>query len=379
MSEDRRALPLADALLDGPRGRRLLLEFALASERLQWHADRDGSLGVAVFHAAHRLDPDRGTLFRSGARAEPPRVSPEDAATLLAKVPLVPVTSRALLLCLRRSVDMARYWQGPDGEDLLAATAPMRAALRRVAEHVAASAETAWWRSPVDERTQSAVQWEGQPPTHVPAEPLAILRAARTDDIEKEQRAARERPADPAAPFSGEWWSRPTWDIPSSTREIADGGPAGLWLVEDSLGWEAAESVHVGVPGGLRVFEIDSADAWAELCARFPLDQTFQKRHDWYQVTGRAGRWVVPDWAAVAEHYDGVHLQVGAYLAAAGTAIPVGPDDATVIAGWGPDETYWFTSRIRLVDEPQMWRLDERGTEHLWTSSGPGDPKAAEG
>ncbi len=70
---------------------------------------------------------------------------------------------------------------------------------------------------------------------------------------------------------------------------------------------------------------------------------TAQKRHDWYRTTGRDGRWVMPDWSRVAEMYGGVHLTVTGYLAAAGTAIDVDDDAASVIAGWAPDETHWLT------------------------------------
>lgn len=361
---------LVEKLLAGPRGRRLLLEYALASERLANREDREDSFSAAVFRASYHLDPGKGSsavLFRHGTDdAELTVISPEEAAKRLASVPLVEVTPGLLLLCLSRSVDMARYWQEPDGEDVLTGTAPMREALGGVAEHVAVSAETDWWHTPVEERSQWAVQWDDAPPKTIPAEPLTVLRAAREKEIEAEQFAARKRPAEPAAPWSGDWWSRPVWELPSSSRELFDGSPAGLWLVEDSLGWETAETTRLGVAAGLRMYEIDTADAWAELCARFPLEQTAQKRHDWYRTTGRAGRWVIPDWASVAEHYDAVHLHVAAYLAAAGTAIPVDADTASVIAGWNPDETYWFTPRIRYLDDPVAWVLEEQETDYLW-------------
>ena len=75
---------------------------------------------------------------------------------------------------------------------------------------------------------------------------------------------------------------------------------------------------------------------------------------------------MVPDWAKVAEYYDAVHLQVAAYLAAAGTAIPVDADRATVIAGWGPDETYWFTPRVNHLGTPTAWILTEDSIDYLW-------------
>lgn len=149
---------------------------------------------------------------------------------------------------------------------------------------------------------------------------------------------------------------------------LFDGSPAGLWYVEDSLGWERAESMRLIVPEEASVFEVEGAADWAELCARFPLEVTAQKRDDWYRTTTRTARWVIPDWAQVAEHYDGVHLQVGAYLAAAGVAIPI--DDrsgfASMIAGWNPDETYWFSSDVVNDNECTRWMLEDNGADMVW-------------
>lgn len=317
-------ITLTDMLLQGPRGRRLLLEYARAAERLHDPEYSESSFGSAVFYAAHHLEPEKGTSYAifGWAAGEPEPelklVTPAEAAALLTNVPLSAEAVAAELLrqCLVESVDAARYWQEPDGEDLLAATPDMRQALTRIAEHVATSAAAVWWCTPTPEHSQHAVRWNDTTPREVVEDPLSVLRAARTFELEEELVARRERPVDPSANWGGEWWSRPPWEMASSTRKLFDGSPASLWFVEDSLGWEAAETQRVGVPAGLRVYEIDTAHAWAELCVRFPLDVTAQKRHDWYRATGRAGRWVIPDWAEVAEHYDAVHLQVGAYLAA---------------------------------------------------------------
>jgi hypothetical protein len=39
---------------------------------------------------------------------------------------------------------------------------------------------------------------------------------------------------------------------------------------------------------------------WAELVGRYPIDVSRSRRHDWWRATGWAGRWLVPDFAAVA-------------------------------------------------------------------------------
>src|SRR5699024_6384843 len=178
--------------------------------------------------------------------------------------------------------------------------------------------------------------------------------------------AWRVRPTRVTADWSGAWWSCPPPELPSIARALVDGSPSGLWCVEDSLGWKAADARRLGAPAGLRICEIDSAEAWADLCARYPIEVTAQRRHDWYRATGRDGAWVIPDWASVADEYDAVHLQVQAYLSAAGTAIPVAERTATVIAGWGPDQTSWFTPNVRYLDETARWTLDESDEPTGW-------------
>src|SRR5699024_6407196 len=151
----------------------------------------------------------------------------------------------------------------------LAATEPLRGALVRVARHLAASPDTAWWSTPLVEHCQWTVEWEDEPTPQVAADPHAGLQRAREALIDGERQAQRERPADPTVNWGGEWWVGPTSEIPATTRALADGSPVGLWCVEDSTGWEHADSVRLGSPAGLRMYEIDSPQAWARLCARF--------------------------------------------------------------------------------------------------------------
>ncbi|MFC7789827.1 hypothetical protein ACU045_12705 [Microbacterium sp. MAHUQ-60] len=353
-----------DALLAGPRGRRMLLEIALESE-----GPNDVGrmlLAGAVSSAVRTFEPP-GTTIWIGVGPRPKErapATPDEVARLLSETSLAEASPTRLRAAMARSVDMARYWQEPDGTDQVAATAEVRAALERVAEHVAPTVSS-WWR-PIDVRHQWSVRWDEPrigPPT---ALSMAELRRIQAEQIEQERRAQRDRPADPTANMSGEWWSTPGWPTPSTNGATFDGSPAALWFVEDSLGWERGLAYSASVSSRARVFEIDCAEAWGELCARFPSAVTALRRHDWYRTTGRIGQWVLPDWAAVAEHYDAVHLQIGAYLAAAGTAIPAGGAAASVIAGWSPGETYWVTEAISFADEPATWLSGDGGTGE-WT------------
>lgn len=137
-----------DWLLSGPRGRRLLLEYALLAEEHSG-VDAEDSFRSAVFLTSYRLDVDQGAgvvMFGPGAEeARRTVVTAEDVADRLSRVPLPEVTAGVLRSALAAAVDLAMYWQPPSGEDVLAATAPVRVELERIAEHVASMPHAQWW------------------------------------------------------------------------------------------------------------------------------------------------------------------------------------------------------------------------------------------
>nr|WP_068165811.1 hypothetical protein [Rhodococcus phenolicus] len=357
----------ADELSVGPRGRRMLLAFVRAADSATRQEYDENSFGAAVSLASYQLDPGRGrTRVVYGAGAEEPQwpeIAPEEVARRMSQVPLPEVTAHDLLTALVEAIDSARYWQDPEGEDVLVATPPVRQGLRRVAEHIARSSYAQWWATGIARDDQWLVGWDSDGDGTVPAPVAERLRDWRTRVVEFEARAERDRPTDPTANWSGEWWSPPLTHMWSSARTLAGGNPAALWFVEDSMGWERAFARRVKVPPGTEVLEIDGVDAWADLCRRFPLEVTAEKRHDWYRTTGRDGRWVIPDWQRVAGEYGGVHLTVAGYLAAAGTAIDVDVGSASVIAGWAPDETYWLTDAVVPDEISVAWVRDDQ----VWT------------
>jgi len=349
----------ADALLAGPRGRRLCLEFALAcAHRAGTRAAQDAA--SAVFWAAHH--PESGAtmiVLRSSGDTgplSPPAVSPADAAAALATISLESPTEIALRDALAASVGSAMYWQPPDGADLLCATDEVAAALQRVASTVAGAPATAWWGSGIAEDDQWSVPWEGAGR----AEPdvAADLHAWRERTLADDARAAIERPDDPAAPWGGPWWSIPPTSLVRTTRSLGDDGPAGLRFVEDSIGGDEAVATPVDVYPA-RVIEIRGPEDWARLCARHPLDVTASRRQEWFSVTGSDRTWVIPDWAAVSAEADAVHLTALGYLSSATRLIEVDGGRASVIAGWNPDETYWFRGVSARPAASRSWRRDD--------------------
>jgi hypothetical protein len=151
-------------------------------------------------------------------------------------------------------------------------------------------------------------------------------------------------------------------------------------LVEDSLGWPEARCWPVRVAPGARIYEISGPAEWGVLVRRYPLEVSKSRRHDWWRATGWAGRWLIPDFTAVASDYDAVHVTVRAYLTTAGKALPVGAgetvggprvDEArTVLAGWDPDQTYWLADVLASSAlRPAGWKAR---TNHS-AGSRPGD------
>ena len=136
-------------------------------------------------------------------------------------------------------------------------------------------------------------------------------------------------------------------------------------MVEDGLDWKEAHCWPMKPQAGARVYEISRPVEWTELVARYSIDVTNCRRHDWWRATGWDGHWLIPDFAAVAEDYDAVHVSLAGYLATAGRALRV--DDAcTILAGWNPDQTYWLTDMLTLAGPATKWA--KLGEEPLgWT------------
>ncbi len=341
-----------EELLDGPRGRRLCFELVSP-----WWED-----------ARVRATPAWHDLKFGPAEASPPQLAAE-LAVLVAGADLTASEETRLLEPLRSSVDAARYWQPPDELDQALAEPAVAEALGPVARAVTAWSAAAWWRSPLPRDKQQFVEaldpeWaraapDGGPALYGAADELAAWRDSTLED----ERGAAARPADPAAPYSGHWWSSPVHSRLVATTRPLPGLPAvGLELVEDGAGWRDVACWHLMPSAEARVYEIRRPEDWESLAARYPLDVSKSRRHDWWRVTGWAGAWIIPDFAAVAADYDAVHLTVGGYLTTAGRAVALGdqPPDGesgarTMLAGWNPDETYWLADVLTSAGAAARW------------------------
>jgi hypothetical protein len=333
----------AQAWLDGPRGRELCLLMAAAHDeelRRAWLTGAHGPAPEAVQAAVRGL-----------ARLDPATLS---AATAL-----------DLLHPLANSVCSAMYWQAPWEREALLDVPEVRAALVPVARALAAAPGAAWWFSAVALDRQHVVRWERDGAHPDPVSAGAALRewASRlTAETRRDLRAF-----EPLGAVSGSWWSAPTGHgLIESTRSLPPYDASLLFLVEECQGdFDSAVVRPLQVDAGARVLEIATVADWLALTRAHPLDVTAARRHDWWRVSGWSGRWLMPDWAAVATEYDGVHLTVSAYLEGATRVLHV-DDAATMIAGWDPDATYWLTDRARPVGPGRRWGQVRGGEQLVW-------------
>jgi hypothetical protein len=338
--------PAGESWLAGPRGRELCLSVAAA---------RDAELARTWLLAGRPPAPECIAAAVAGlARCDAAVLHTADEATVLWP--------------LADTVCSAMYWQAPWEREALLEVPLVRAALLPVARSLAGAPGAAWWSSPIARDRQHVLTWEHGGRHPQPDGAAAALRAWSAELVEQ---GRRDRAASyPLGAVSGSWWSAPIGHgLLVSTRSLLGYPAIRLLLVEECQGdFDSALVRRLEIDPAARVLEIAAAADWVQLTATYPLDVTGARRHDWYRVTGWTGRWVVPDWAAVAAEWDGVHLSVAAYLAGAGRALPVG-DAATMIAGWDPDATYWLTDAARCLGPTRRWR-QLRGGEHLdWAAA----------
>lgn len=291
----------SSALLEGPRGRHLCLSAAAGLHEPVW--------GAWLHAAWHPND--------AGSRAAlVTALSATDCGPLCIWSEVESFTG-----AVGDSVDRAMYWQPPDDQDVVAAMPDVVGALRPIAAAIGSAPGAQWWSNSADMSCQRYVS------PHEPHEaydepdlgPAAVKLAAwRQRTIDDDDDARRNRPADPAAPYTGHWWSIPTGHgLARTTRALPASGAVSMLWEEDGFGQGRAAVWAMQPFGEPRTYEIDGPDAWIDLVRPYPLDVSWARRHDWFKVTGRVGIWLIPDWEAVSRDYDAVHLTVLGYLASA--------------------------------------------------------------
>ncbi|WP_213817085.1 hypothetical protein [Glaciihabitans sp. dw_435] len=341
----------ARELLGAPRGRRICAEVALAAvESLR------PLLSIA------EMDEEVAKQFGRSPTAE------ADLLDALATFPLETLGHLGeldLLLALSETTASGMYWQEPDDRDELLARPAVKDLLLPIAMALLDNHLTDSWASGVSD-DQAFLFWRIR--EYPPQLKLTDIRSGvqlwqkRVIRQETESAAINRRHG---RSWSGEWWSIPNPSGAPSTTGVTPEGTLGLWLVEDSAHEDEANVQELEILRSARVFEVTGADSWADLAARYPLVVTESKRNVWRQATGHKGPWLIPDWSAVADDYDAVHVSLWGHLVTAGMPIPVpGTESYTMLAGWTPDETYWFSDVLGPKGDIQLW---ERSDDEIWT------------
>jgi hypothetical protein len=267
-------------------------------------------------------------------------------------------TPLGALAALADATVMAAYWQEPIEHHL----ARSDVALAPIAERLVASGATAGWDGPIalDEQHIADVEPDDYlVPTPRPAGQrarLAPLAAQHTQGF-----ATHDQVGNPIdwRICSAMWWSAPITPYGLSTTRMADGAPLGLTLIEDAPSADRGRSWPVRIAPAARILELGTPADWIDVTRRYPLDVSAGKRGDWWRATGRDGAWLMPDWAAAAADWDGVHLSIAGYLTTAGRALVVDEQFATVLAGWDPDATYWLDDVVQVTGEAVEWVRDQ--------------------
>lgn len=231
---------------------------------------------------------------------------------------------------------------GGGDEALWGLTAVAAEELRPVAAALARSPGASRWWDPVRRPDQRQLTWAGQK-GDLAAVPDALRRDMAAERAAN-RKGLRKRPRKGERNLGATWWSAPDFAEGTWTTGACDGLPTIelRGFIDTFTPFDASTATvrSLTVAEDARVAEIRRPRDWQDLVARFPRDATGTHDGEWRTWADADGPWYLPDWEAVAEHFDGVHVTIGGYLASCGLALPV-QDGCTVLAGWVPDATVW--------------------------------------
>jgi len=225
------------------------------------------------------------------------------------------------------SADSVEIWRAD--HDLLAAELPALARekadqAREFIEHPG----TAWWFNDIDLDAQAWLSIEGTLTNFIYGTPPNTL--------------GWERPANPSRPWE-RYAQKPFGNQTTSTlygphltsELVGRHDRVGDYMCEFPLAWWTMRFLEE-----VKVFEIHGPADWHDLCVRYPAKGTEDDR-------------LVPNWGAVTEEWDGVHLSIGGlltteqnrYESAAGW---------TMLDSWHAEQTFWLraleTETVRQPD-----------------------------
>jgi hypothetical protein len=258
--------------------------------------------------------------------------------------------------------------------------------LRPVAEAIRSAPGAAAWWEPAALADQRFLHWDGFPRPTGSALEQEVRAGMRAERAENAEGLSQGRPyVPPGTRIGAHWWSAPDFAELTWTTSAAGDIPAAAFCHFIDTLWPFQETGatvwSLTIAPEARVLEITGPAAWQDLVARFPRDVTGTHDGEWRYWGGVPGPWRLPDWELVMEHYDGVHVTVGAFLASCGLALPVA-GGYTMLAGWIPGATLWLRDMATAVrplgrwhGHPQYVDLDEFRDQ--WTPAEPPPPPSS--
>ena len=224
------------------------------------------------------------------------------------------------------AVDELEWWREDHVEtvaDALEHGERLRVLARAVLEHPA----TAWWFAPLDPQHQVWISHDKGPPD------TANWQRPNSPPDRWERYAQK--------PGTGQYQYTSTLIGEDTSLFVAVDDRVGdfnLW----SLPFEAWE---IFVPNDVQVFEVHGPADWNRLCVRYPAAGVTDGPPD--------KEWLVPDWGAAAEDWDGVHLSLGGLLTAEQVRYQ-SEDGVSMLNFWQAEQTYWlrgFVSNARRLPD----------------------------
>ena len=177
---------------------------------------------------------------------------------------------------------------------------------------------TAWWFESVDLNRQAWLSVQGTPDKFVYGTPPNAngWRSPRNPSARWECYAQK--------PLGNQHTST-LYEPHLTSQLIAYCEWVGDYRCEFPLAWWV-----MSFPQDARVFEIHSPSDWHELCVQYPARGTEDDR-------------LVPNWGAVSEEWDGVHLSLGGLLTTEQGRYE-SPAGWTMLESWHAEQTYWLRS-----------------------------------
>ena len=221
-------------------------------------------------------------------------------------------TPRYSMWLAAMSADLLTRWSG-DHDVMVARALEHGERLEPLTRSLLAHPATSWWFDPPDLDHQVWIAHEGRLPNT----------------------PQWQRPASPP----GMWERYAQKPASPQCTSTLDGNHASLLVAYDGAVDDYIRSFplhcwELAMPGDVRVFEINGPGDWHELCVRYPV---------WGQEGGRDQDWLVPDWGAVSEDWDGVHLSIGGLLTAEQVRYE-SREGWSMLDFWHAEQTFWLRS-----------------------------------